>query len=209
MTQTEDVLDGKYKLGTKVGAGGFGSVYKAEDLGLSRPVAVKILDVLDAGDLESRARFEREAKVLSALRHQHIVSVYNYGQDDLGRPYISMQLLQGQTLGQILAKEEKLDWKRAVAITIQVCQALAVAHKADVVHRDLKPDNIMLVSEPEPDFVKVLDFGLSGFVFGAEGAVQKLTQTGAVVGTVFYMSQAVAPIPAPTFIRSAAFFINA
>jgi serine/threonine protein kinase len=188
MTQTEDVLDGKYKLGTKVGAGGFGSVYKAEDLGLSRPVAVKILDVLDAGDLESRARFEREAKVLSTLRHQHIVSVYNYGQDDLGRPYISMQLLQGQTLGQILAKEEKLDWKRAVAITIQVCQALAVAHKADVVHRDLKPDNIMLVSEPEPDFVKVLDFGLSGFVFGAEGAVQKLTQTGAVVGTVFYMS---------------------
>lgn len=179
------IIDSRFKVDKLLGSGGFGQVFKARDESLDRTVAVKVLEVIDP---DAQARFEREAQVLSSLQHPHIVAVYNFGTDENGRPYISMQYLEGQTLRDVLKHDGKVEWRRATAIFAQVCQALHAAHAAGIVHRDLKPENIMLLDEPEPDYVKVLDFGLSGYVYGAEGAVQRLTQTGAIVGTTLYLS---------------------
>lgn len=184
-TSNIKIIDNRFTVDKLLGSGGFGHVFKARDESLERTVAVKVLEVIDP---DAQTRFEREAQVLSTLQHPHIVSVYNYGADESKRPYISMQYLEGQTLRDVLIRDGKVEWRRATAIFAQVCQALQAAHAAGVVHRDLKPENIMLLDEPEPDYVKVLDFGLSGYVYGAEGAVQRLTQTGAIVGTALYLS---------------------
>jgi serine/threonine protein kinase len=181
------IIDRRFRIDALVGAGGFGHVFKAQDQSLNRTVAVKVLDVVDPSDVDAQARFEREAKVLSSLQHPHIVTVYNYGADENGRPYISMQYLEGETLRDVI-RVGKMSWQRAASIFIQICEALTAAHRAGIIHRDLKPENIILLNEPESDYVKVLDFGLSGYVFGAEGAVQRLTRTGALVGTALYMS---------------------
>ena len=181
---------GPYRVLSFLGAGGMGEVYLAEDQRLGRRVALKLLPSEFTNDPERIRRFEREARAASALNHPNIVTIYEIGQSD-GVCFIATELVEGRTLRDFMpATGPKL--KDALQIMAQVADALSAAHAAGIVHRDVKPENIML----RPDgYVKVLDFGLAKLIepAGIPGSSHKKsmvesTDTGAVLGTVAYMS---------------------
>lgn len=182
------LIDGRFRVERMLGSGGFGTVYKADDVGLKRTVAVKILDRTARTDEVSIARFEREAKALSLLQHKNVVGVFSIGIDSTGRPFIVMPYCEGQTLADIIHSQKRLPWQQAAAFIQQACIGLAAAHSAGIVHRDLKPANLMITDSPEGPVAKVLDFGLAAFVESADPSAQKLTETGMVVGTPNYLS---------------------
>ncbi|MFO0603111.1 MAG: serine/threonine-protein kinase [Polyangiales bacterium] len=186
-TRTGEVVGGKYRLESLLGAGGMGRVYRAEHLELGEPVAVKFLLAEWASRTEMRARFRREAVVLARLRHPNIVSVIDYG-EHRGELYLVMEMLRGVSLdSQVKAGGSTLPLHRVVHVVDQVLQVLEAAHAAGVVHRDLKPENVMLLDAGDrTDRVKVLDFGIAMVDDG--GPVEKLTATGTVRGTPHYMS---------------------
>ncbi len=186
------ILDGRYQVEDVLGKGGMGTVYKAREIGLERTVALKVIHKNRLEDEENLIRFEREGRILSSFSHEHIIQFYRFGISQDGTYYIAMEYLSGETLRKLLSAENKLGWKRAVRITMQICKAVEYAHKQGIFHRDLKPENIMLISQPEPDFVKVFDFGLARQdpLVGGESAseYQKLTSTGQLIGSVNYLS---------------------
>jgi len=155
-----------------------GVVYKAKDVHLDRLVALKFLPRGLASNLPERERFVHEAKAASALNHSNITTVYEIGEHD-GQLFIAMELVEGKTLKQ-LAGEESPPLERILDVGIQLCEALAAAHEKEIVHRDIKGDNIMLTSKSQ---TKIMDFGLAKL----KGA-SKLTKTGSTLGTVGYMS---------------------
>lgn len=163
-----------------------GSVYKARQTDLERIVAIKVLHPGFITDVESRARFEREGRALSEMSHDNILFFYQFGFSN-SVPYIAMEYLEGRSLRDIIDHEGKLDWQRAVEISISICKAIGSAHDRGIVHRDLKPGNVVLLNEPSPDFVKIVDFGLARALPG-DLTIQHLTQTGQLVGSVYYMS---------------------
>ena len=165
-----------------------GTVYKARDTLLDRVVALKVLDNNRLTDANSRARFEREGIIVSSLKNEHIVTFFNFGISEQDIPFIAMEYLTGETLRTVLDRESALDWKRALNIAVQICDALGYAHERGIIHRDLKPENIMLLKEIEGDSVKVLDFGLATVLPGTGAELQKLTATGKLMGTLKYMS---------------------
>jgi eukaryotic-like serine/threonine-protein kinase len=183
-----------YRIVERIGEGGMGVVYVAEDILLGRRVAIKTLNSKRGqGDQHFRARFLREARAVSALSHQHIANVYDYGETDEGQPYIVMELVEGQTLVDLM-REEKLTIPRAIEIVKQVAEALSEAHLHGIVHRDIKPSNIAI---NERGVVKVLDFGLAKQVLasssvGAEAALSEAVHTqtreGIIIGTPMYLS---------------------
>jgi tRNA A-37 threonylcarbamoyl transferase component Bud32 len=175
-------LLGQFVLREKLGEGGMGAVYLAEQPTVGRRAVVKLLQPRLAGDPEIAARFNLEARAAAALNHPHIVTVYNYGADD-GALVLAMEHLEGRDLERRLAAEGPLLPARAVHVARQICDALAEAHRRGVVHRDLKPSNVMLVTRGrDADFVKVLDFGIAK----VEGVT--ITGGGTVFGTPEYMS---------------------
>jgi serine/threonine protein kinase len=178
-------LDGRYRIVSRLGAGGMGKVYLAEQHGLDRQVAVKVLSATaDDGD-RFRERFFREAKFSSRLKHPNTVRVFDYGQTPDGVFYIVMELLEGATLGTLLRREGVLDPLRCVALGQQVCASLAEAHELGVVHRDLKPDNLFVTRTADgKEFLKVLDFGIAKDTTTADLP----TQTGTVLGSPAYMA---------------------
>ncbi|MBY0358428.1 MAG: serine/threonine protein kinase [Candidatus Obscuribacterales bacterium] len=182
------IIDGKYTILAEIGRGGMGSVYKARESGLERDVALKVMNTYHLNDADSRARFEREGKVLSSLQHRHIMAIYRLGFWNDHIPYLSMEYLSGKTLRQVMDEESKLSVERTLHIAIQLCQALEYAHSHGVIHRDIKPGNIMLLNEPEIDFVKLVDFGLMKLLPESGKLSQKLTQTGLLIGTAQYLS---------------------
>lgn len=182
------ILDDRYEILEKLGTGGMGAVYKAKQSGLERFVAIKFLHSSLLEDSGSRARFEREGRVLSSLSHKNIMGFYGVAFWQNQFPYMVMEYLQGSTLHDLLAKEGHLDWRHAVSIAIQVCEAMEYTHQQGVIHRDLKPNNIMLVELGKEEVVKVVDFGLARLLSGAAQSVQKLTQTGELIGSVHYLS---------------------
>ena len=189
---------GQYVLREKLGSGGMGEVYRAEHALLRRPCAIKLIRPEKAGDPATLERFEREVQATAALTHPNTVQVYDYGRADDGTFYYVMEYLPGVTLAQLVAAEGPLPPARAVHLLRQVCGALAEAHAAGLVHRDVKPGNI-LVSERggRADVAKLLDFGL---VLPAEGDGDvRLTQVGVVAGTPAFMSpeQAGGEAPGP------------
>ncbi len=181
-------LDDRFLILSVLGEGGLGVVLKAEQSELNRLVAIKILHANELEDSnQSLARFQQEAKILAAFEHPNIVQVYSFGLIEDKKPYMAMEYIEGKTLSLLLAEAGKLPWEQVVDIICQVCQAASYAHEHGVIHRDLKPQNIMLSDKPEKNSVKVLDFGLSKILYPSVDE-QKLTQTGALLGTVHYMA---------------------
>jgi eukaryotic-like serine/threonine-protein kinase len=175
-----DVLLGdRYRLVRMIGSGGMGTVWEAGDETLGRPVAVKVLsESLAAGERAVR-RFEREAQAAARLSGPYIAAVYDFGRSE-GRPYIVMELVRGETLADRLAREGPLPPQEASRIARQVAEALEEAHRAGIVHRDVKPGNVMLT--PAGD-VKVMDFGIA-----AAAWAERVTTSGLVLGTPSYLA---------------------
>lgn len=180
------IFEERYKIIGYLGQGGMGCVYHALQQDIKRDVALKLLTGTTINDEESVARFFREFKLLSQLSHPHIVTLYGMALTKDGEPYAICEYLNGRTLRKEL-EIGSFEWKRAVKICIQICEALSIAHAQGISHRDLKPENVMLVELPEPDFVKLLDFGLSR-IYQQATTDQNLTRTGAMIGTPQYMS---------------------
>ncbi|MBX3192927.1 MAG: protein kinase [Labilithrix sp.] len=184
--QENMVVADRFRLVRMIGRGGMGSVWQAMHLGLDTPCAVKFIEGELANVAEAHARFEREAKAAAQLRSPHVVQIFDHGVWQ-GRPYIAMELLDGEDLGKRIAKEHgRLSPGTVNTVIQQVCRALSKAHQSGVVHRDLKPDNIFLVTDDDREIVKILDFGVakqtSNTIDGSN------TKTGAMLGTPYYMS---------------------
>lgn len=184
------VFEGKYRLEERLGGGGMGTVYRATHLLIERPVAVKVLGQRFIGDQTAQQRFRREARASGRMRHPNAVMVNDFGATEDGWLYIVMELLEGQTLRDLLAREAPLDPARAVSLMLQACAAVAAAHESGLIHRDLKPANIFIEQRPNlAAVVKVLDFGVAKFaVEELDDDYQTLTQVGAIIGTPRYMS---------------------
>ena len=182
------IVDDRYEIISKLGEGGMGTVYKAKQLGLDRIVALKLLHSHLIEDAEQRERFGREGKILSRLSHQHLMFFYEFGFWNSKIPYIAMEFLSGTSFKGMILSQGPLGWQRCCKIAIQICQAMTCAHENGVVHRDLSPNNVMLLNDPEADFVKVVDFGLARAVVGSDSEIQKLTRTGTLMGSPHYMS---------------------
>lgn len=176
------VIDGRYRLEALLGTGGLGAVYRATQLRLDRAIAVKVLHEQHAANEELRARFDREARSLAALSHPNVIPVVDCGVDE-GRPYLVMELMEGQSLDDALT--EGMDLERALHIAIEVASALAYAHERGIIHRDLKPGNIFLQETPDGrEAVRVLDFGLAKFLVSNTA---DLTRAGIIMGTPGYI----------------------
>jgi hypothetical protein len=182
------ILADRYRIGERLGEGGMGAVYRAEHLGLKKPVAVKLLHRVFASCDEIGARFQREAFVGGRLDHPNCVTVMDFGVRDDGAFFLVMELLRGETLLARLEREHRVPWQRALHIARHVLRGIAHAHAQGVVHRDLKPANIFLEpTDDDPDFAKVLDFGIAKLIASA-GGDPTLTQAGATLGTPTYLS---------------------
>ncbi len=182
------ILGGRYRVTSLIGSGGMGAVYRAEHMELQKTVALKVLNAEMAGHREAALRFEREAMVSARISHPHVVNATDSGRLPDGSLYLVLEYVAGRSLRDLLNAEGRLPPGRALAIGAQIADALGAAHKAEIVHRDLKPGNVMLLSqEGNPEFVKVLDFGLARVV-GEPGPDGPLTRTGAIFGTPEYMS---------------------
>jgi serine/threonine protein kinase len=184
------IVDAKYEVLELLGSGGYGSVYKAKQIGMERPVALKLLHIAATEDQENIERFRREGLAMAAFQHANIPTIYQFGVWQSRIPYIAMEYLQGHSLRTELSQQEKLNQEKAIAITQQICSALSYAHTQGVIHRDLKPENIFLTRFGTDEKVKVCDFGLAKFLpqskHGSE--LETLTATGLLIGSSSYMS---------------------
>ena len=182
-------LAGKYKIEKLIKTGGMGAVYRGRHVLMDKTVAVKVLRPSLAGDDAVVARFSREAKAASKISHPHAVSVTDFGEAENGVVFLVMEYLDGRTLKEAIAKEGPLSLGRAVEIVRQVAGALDAAHGQGVIHRDLKSENIMLVSHDGDEWAKVLDFGIAKILQPVGSpADAEITQANLVVGTPQYMS---------------------
>jgi serine/threonine-protein kinase len=181
------VLLDQFRIEEAIGAGGMGAVYRARQTTLGRDVAIKILHPDMAQNPEAVRRFHREARISTALDHPNVVRVFLFGQLPDGSLYLVMELLRGRTLAELLRIEPQLPVARALHIATQVAAGVGEAHSQGVVHRDVKPENVFLITKgKDPDFVKVLDFGIAR-LFRNEDQTQA-TQSGLVFGTARYIS---------------------
>ena len=185
------VLLDKYKVESLLGRGGMGSVYRIEHLLLQRPYALKVLNKQQTSEAAWR-RFEIEARAANKLDHPNLVRVHDYGLLPDGQPYFIMDLIEGESLSDILKASGRLPLDRALKIFIQVGFALSYAHANGVIHRDIKPSNIMVATTSTEDarsvLVKVVDFGIAKLTGKDEFNQQTLTKTGEIFGSPLYMS---------------------
>jgi serine/threonine-protein kinase len=166
-----------------------GTVYEAVNTTIGKRVAMKFIDADTVQNADAVARFQREAQAASAVESAHIVDIFDSGISEAGQPYIVMELLRGEDLGHRIKRCGRLELAEAVHVTAQILRGLHRAHKAGIVHRDLKPDNVFLVDrDDDPNFAKILDFGISKVRRRGETPVNTLTRQGTVLGTPFYMS---------------------
>jgi serine/threonine-protein kinase len=170
---------GRYEVERTLGGGGMAVVYLARDGELGRPVALKVLADNLADDTEVRGRFVREARLAARLSHPNVVRVYDAGEED-GRPYIVMECVEGESLAELLRREGPLPPDRVADLGAQACAGLEHAHRAGLVHRDVKPANLLLT---EDGTLKVADFGIAHAVGGT-----RVTEVGTVLGTAAYLS---------------------
>ncbi|MEN8152870.1 MAG: protein kinase [Acidobacteriota bacterium] len=178
-----------YKILEKIGEGGMGEVYLAEDTKLDRKVALKFLPPALTRDEEAKARFQREAKAAATLNHPNIVTIYEINEHE-DQTYIAMEYVDGQTLKELVAgdrgpSDSQLPIAEVINYAIQICEGLKCAHEAGIVHRDIKPQNIIVTNDGK---VKILDFGLAKLRVGAKGNLPSITKLGTTMGTINYMS---------------------
>lgn len=183
------LIDERYRVESLIAKGAVGSVYKGKQELLGRHVALKVLHQYLGADPESLVRFHREAKALSRLEHPNLLTIYDFGMTNANQPYFVMDLLDGQTLANEINTNGPLGLKRSLLITKQISEALAQAHKKGIVHRDIKPPNIVLIEKDSgKDFVKLVDFSIAKISeTTTEDAVQ-LTVDGIICGSPAYMS---------------------
>lgn len=182
-------LDERFEVIEELGAGGMGRVFKVRDHTLDKLLAIKVLKQDLANDATALKRFEKEAEAAAALSHPNLISIYNHGTTAEGESYLVMDYLEGPSLAEVIEKKEKLGTERLLDIFIQICDGLAHAHKAGVIHRDVKPTNIILTkSDSGKDLVKIVDFGIARVMDASVRETHDLTQTGEVFGSPQYMS---------------------
>ena len=188
---TEDlvgqVIADRYHVVKKLGEGGMGQVYLAEHVKMGRRSAIKVMNPSMVHDPDAVARFNREAANASRITHPNVCAIYDFGETPEGLIYLAMEFIEGEPLTNVLTRDRALPLERAAGIFLQVAEALQAAHDLSLVHRDLKPDNIMLTRARDgSDVVKVVDFGIAKVV-GKDDS-QKVTKTGLVMGTPEFMS---------------------
>jgi serine/threonine-protein kinase len=183
-TRLGRVIGGRYRLESRLAAGGMGEVYQATHIELGRKLALKLMRPELSQDTSFVERFRREAMTASRLGHPHIVDIIDSGRSDDGQFYFVMEFLDGKTLSAII-DEGRVALPRALDLVTQIAQALDVAHRAGVVHRDLKPDNVIVLDRAGQPFVKLVDFGIAKVVAATD---QKLTTHGLIMGTPQYMA---------------------
>jgi serine/threonine-protein kinase len=184
------VLAGQFRIVRLLGAGGMGSVYLADQLGVGRQVVIKLMlpglaESSRVAELEER--FQREARLVAQLNHPNLVQLYTFGRCENGQLYLAMEFVPGRTLRQVLGESGALAEVRVLLLMDQMCAALHEAHAIGIIHRDLKPDNVMLTQRRDgSDLIKVLDFGIAKPM--QQTPDKALTATGAIFGTPQYMA---------------------
>jgi serine/threonine-protein kinase len=182
-------IAGRYRMLAKLGEGGMGAVYRAEQISLKRKVAVKLLRPELSSQPGLVRRFNAEAELAAKLSHPNTVNIYDFGQDADGTLFIAMEYVEGKSLRQVLAAGGPMPPERALHIVAQIASSLADAHAHGIVHRDLKPDNVMLTERgKQKDVVRVLDFGIAKLRDDGKGVEQAMTRAGDLVGTPQYMA---------------------
>ena len=179
-------IKGRYQIIKKLGEGGMGAVYLAEQISMARKVALKVLQGNYARDEEFIGRFRREARLAASLNHPYIVTVYDFDQGDDGALFIAMEYIDGKSLTEVIRRDGPLDIGRAARLGIQITEGLAAAHRSGVIHRDIKPDNIMVVGAEDVEMVKLMDFGIARL--RDSGSMSRLTRAGVIMGTPAYMA---------------------
>src|ERR1700693_2860771 len=184
MTVLGTLLGGRYRIDAQIGRGGMSTVYRAFDMVLDRPVAIKLMHREIASDSDQLERFRREARSVAQLNHPHIVTVIDAGEepaeDGGSTPYIVLEYVEGETLKELIRREGPLDIPQALAYAIEIARALGAAHERMIVHRDVKPQNVLIGEEGG---AKITDFGIAR-TLTEEG----LTMAGRVLGTTDYVS---------------------
>lgn len=181
------VFHNRYRIDERIAMGGMSTVYRATQLAVGRPVALKIMTRDLARDLKAVARFQQEARAVAGLRHPNTIRLFDYGQSEDGHLFLVMEFLDGEPLGAFIDKEAPFEPSRAIHIAKQLLDALSEAHTNGIVHRDLKPDNIFITSVGlQRDYVKILDFGIAKVTKIA--GRKNLTGTGLVIGSPGYMA---------------------
>jgi serine/threonine protein kinase len=180
-------IAGRYRLEEKLGAGGMGTVYRATHIGLAKPVAIKLLNNQLAAEPAYRERIQREARAIATVSHENIIGVTDVGETDEGIPFVVMEFVDGESLARTLAREGRLAARRVTRIGLQICHALVAAHDRGLIHRDIKPDNLVLVRGGKIDQIKVLDFGLVK-ILGDISAETAVTREQAIFGSPLFMS---------------------
>ena len=180
-----DVFAGKYRLDRQLASGGMGFVWRAWNMQLDIPVAVKVMAAGMADSPDFVARFELEARAAAQIRSPHVVSIYEHGVHQR-LPYMGMELLEGEDLNQRLKREKRLTMSATTQIVRGICKALQRAHDLGIVHRDIKPANVFLARDGDEETVKVLDFGIAKVTLAGGGG--NMTATGEMIGTPNYMS---------------------
>ncbi|MBS1811105.1 MAG: SUMF1/EgtB/PvdO family nonheme iron enzyme [Acidobacteria bacterium] len=186
------VLGNRYEIKECIGSGGMGAIYTARRIHIGDTVAVKVLRPEVVHDSQSRERFQREARAAAKLHHPNAVVVHDFGQDPDGTTYIVMEYLEGRSLRDVMAEEKTIALPQAVSIMKQACAAIEAAHRLGIIHRDIKPDNIIILdSHDDTPHVKILDFGIAKLLDRTNDTGEidpTLTQVGTVIGTPNYMS---------------------
>lgn len=180
------ILGGSYMILSVIGEGGNSRVYKAAHIILERTIAIKIMHAIHSTDEVNIKRFLQESRTVSNLNHPNIVSLFDFGLTVDGRPYFCMDYIEGVCLQDVIDNEGSLPSERAVPIFVQLCDALAHAHKKGIIHRDLKPSNVLLMSGDSGDVAKLVDFGVAKIAVPERDL--RLTQEGLVCGSPIYMS---------------------